>query len=210
MALQAGLLLIAGLLLYRALRPAWPAHAAAATAAFVLALEASVQLLTWAAAAQDLLALVAGAAALHALSRGRLAGALVWLALALLAKETAMVIGLCLPLWPALRERSGEGARWRSRLKLAAGVAAVLATWWVVHEWVSRHAGLQPPPHYPQGGAWERLAWAAKRVALEALNAADSPYARAHRLPMPTRRSRAPRAGAMPDRRCRWAGPSRP
>jgi len=176
-ALQAGLLLLAGLLLYRALRPAWPGSAAAAAAAFVLALEASVQILTWAAAAQDLLALVAGAAALHALSRGRRAGALAWLVLALLAKETAMVIGLCLPIWPAFRERSGEPAGWRSRSRLAAGVAAALAIWWLVHEWVSRHAGLEPPPHYPQGGVWERLVWAAHRVGLEALNAADSPHA---------------------------------
>src|SRR5262245_52775297 len=65
--LQAALLAIAGVLLYRALRPAWPAWVAAAAGLVPIWLEAARELVTWSSAAQDLLALTGGMALLLAL-----------------------------------------------------------------------------------------------------------------------------------------------
>ncbi len=175
--LQAALLAGAGVLLYRALRPSWPAPAAAAAGAFPLLLEADRQLIGWASCAQDLLALLFGMAALHALSRARRPAALAWLALALLCKETAIAFAPALALWPAHRRTDGAPARAGDRLRTGAGAAAVLATWWLAHEWVSRRAGLLPPPHAASaGGAAGLLAkagWAARGVWLDALSVRD-------------------------------------
>lgn len=145
------LLALAAILLYRALRPAWPAPAAALAASFPLVLDAARQVVTWSSCAQDLLALVFGAAALHALSRGRRPLALGFLLAALLSKETALAFVPALALWPPhAGGASGDGkpapATRADRLRTLAGALAVVAVWWLVHEWVSRRAGLLPPP----------------------------------------------------------------
>jgi tetratricopeptide (TPR) repeat protein len=171
--LQAALLVLAGMLLYRALRPAWPAWAAAAAGTAAIALEAARELVTWSSAAQDLLALVCGMAMLLALSRGRRALALAWLGLALLCKESSLTFAITLPLWPALRTRYGGVAGLRDRAWAAYQVMFVTAAWWSLHEWVSRRAGLLPPPHGSGDaiGLPARLAWATKGLALESVSA---------------------------------------
>jgi Flp pilus assembly protein TadD len=145
------LLALASILLYRALRPAWPAPAAALAASFPVVLDAARQVVTWSSCAQDLLALVFGAAALLALSRGRRLLALSSLLAALLSKETALAFAPALALWPAHARDGGElgarePARRSDRLRTLAGSLAIVAAWWIVHEWVSRRAGLLPPP----------------------------------------------------------------
>jgi tetratricopeptide (TPR) repeat protein len=185
--LQAALLAAAGVLLYRALRPAWPAPAAAAAGAFPLLLEANRQLIAWPSCAQDVLAMLFGVAALHALSRARRPLALGCLALALLSKETAIAFAPALALWPAHRRADGTPARGPDRLRTAAGAAAVLAAWWLVHEWVSRRAGLLPPPQAAAAhGASVLLAqarWAVRGVWLDALSVRDPGAATAAWLP---------------------------
>ena len=175
--LHAALLATAGVLLYRALRPAWSAPAAAAAGAFPLLLEADRQLIAWPSCAQDLLALVCGAAALHALARGRRGFALVWFALALFCKETAIAFAPALALWPAHRRADGSPALTRDRLRTAAGTATVLVVWWLAHEWVSRRAGLLPPPHAAVPGAaaqsFAQGLWALRGVWLDALSVRD-------------------------------------
>ena len=172
-ALQAVLLATAGVLLHRALRPAWPAWSAAAAGTIPVALEAARELVTWASAAQDLLALVCGVAMLHALSRGRRWLALSWLALALLCKESALTFALAAPLWPLFRSRDGRPATPADRAWTAQRVALLTVAWWGVHEWVSRRAGLLPPPHGSGDaiGLPARLAWSAKGLALESVSA---------------------------------------
>jgi hypothetical protein len=185
--LQAALLAAAGVLLYRALRPAWPAPAAAAAGAFPLLLEADRQLIAWSSCAQDLLALLFGVAALHALSRARRPLALGWFALALLCKETAIAFAPALVLWPAHGRADGTPARLPDRLRTASGTAAVLAVWWLAHEWVSRRAGLLPPPHAATAsGASALLAqagWAVRGVWLDALSVRDASAATAAWMP---------------------------
>ncbi len=143
---HAGLLAAVAVLLYRALRPAWAAPAAALAATFPVLLEAARQVIAWPSCAQDLLALGFGVAALHALSRGRRAVALVALALALLSKETAIAFVPALALWPAARRANATPATRADRVRTGVGAAAVAGVWWAVHEWVSRRAGLLPPP----------------------------------------------------------------
>jgi hypothetical protein len=171
--LQACLLAAAGVALYRALRPAWPAHAAAAAAAFPLALEASVQVVNWSSGAQDLLALLFGVLGLLALSRARPVWAIVCLACALLSKETAIAFAAAMPLWPALKSRPDQPPGARQRLRLAGMTAVTLAIWWPIHEWAMRRAGQLPAPG-GEGGRLEQLGWAANRVWREALNAGDA------------------------------------
>ena len=172
-ALQAGLLAAAGVLLYRALRPAWPAYAAAGAGSFAVAIEAARELVTWSSCAQDLLALLFGTAMLHALSRGRPRMALAWLACALFSKETAIAFGVAMPLWPALVTRDGAPATSRGRLRLAAAAAAELALWWLLHEWASHRAGQIPPPRdgTVSAGMAARALWAVRGVFLDALSA---------------------------------------
>lgn len=148
--IHAALLALASVLLYRALRPAWPAPAAALAASFPLVLDAARQVVSWSSCAQDLLALVFGAVALHALSRGRRPLALGALLAALLCKETAIAFAPALALWPAHtrggRESPAAPATRADRLRTLAGALLVTGAWWFVHEWVSRRAGLLPPP----------------------------------------------------------------
>jgi hypothetical protein len=176
-ALQATLLATAGVLIHRALRTTWPGPAAATAALFPVMLEAARQLVTWSSCAQDLLALVFGTAMLHALSHGRTRLALVWLACALLSKETAIAFAVAFPLWPAQRTRAGEPVTPRERIRGAVAAASLLAVWWLAHEWVSRRAGLLPPPHGGGAdaglGASARALWAAKGVWLDAVSALD-------------------------------------
>jgi hypothetical protein len=175
--LHAALLAAAGVFVYRALRTAWPASAAAAAATFPLLLEADRQLIAWPSCAQDLLALAFGAAAMHALTRGRRSLSLVCLALALLSKETAIAFAPALVLWPLARRADGAPMSPRDRWRTAATAAAVLLAWWLVHEWVSRRAGLLPPPAAAvPGGVPARLAqgiWALRGVWLDGLSVRD-------------------------------------
>src|SRR5262245_2601761 len=172
-ALHALLLAVAGVLLMRALRPAWPAWAAAFAGTLPVALEAGREIVTWSSAAQDLVSLVFGIAMLHALSRGRRGWALSWLVLALLAKESALTFAIAAPFWPPLRARDGRPATVRDRAWTAFGIVVVTAAWWGVHEWVSRRAGLLQPPHsdVQREALPVQLAWAAKGLALESVNA---------------------------------------
>ena len=171
-ALQAFLLAVAGVLLMRALRPSWPAWAAAAAGTVPVALEAARELVTWSSAAQDLLALVFGMAMLHALTRGRPSLALLWLALAFLCKESSLTFAVAAPFWPLLRTRDGRPASLRDRVWTACRIALVTGAWWGLHEWVSRRAGLLPPPHGSGDavGLPARLAWAAKGLVLESVS----------------------------------------
>ena len=171
-ALQACLLAIAGLALYRALRPAWSAPVAAAAAAFPLALEASFEVVSWSSGAQDLFALLFGMLSLHALSRARTLQAMVWLACALLSKETAIAFAAAMPIWPALAAKGDRAALGRDRLRVAGTTAALVALWWLVRAWVMRRAGQLPPPGGHDGLRPEAILWAARHVWLEALNAA--------------------------------------
>ena len=126
-------------------------------------------------------------AALLALSRGRRGVALVWFALALLSKETAIAFVPALALWPAHRRQDGTPALPRDRLVTAAATATVLALWWLAHEWVSRRAGLLPPPHSAApGGVPHQLAqgvWALRGVWLDALSVRDPGAATAAWMP---------------------------
>jgi len=173
--LHAALLALAGVLLYRALRPAWPAAAAATVALFPILLDPARQLLAWPSCAQDLLALVFGMASLCSASRGRFAWAAAFLGLALLSKETAIAFAPALVLWPAMRERDGRPVPPAARIRFAAGVGALLVAWWLLHEWVSHRAGLLPPPH--AGGAAAALGrsipWAFRGIWLDAWSARD-------------------------------------
>ncbi len=150
---HAALLATSAVLLHRSLRPAWPAPAAALAASFPVVLDAARQLLTWPSCAQDLLALVFGTVALHALSRGWRPVALVALLLALLCKETALAFAPALALWPAHKGSRGAPATHGDRLRTLAASALVVGVWWLVHEWVSRRAGLLPPPRGAEEGA---------------------------------------------------------
>lgn len=181
--IHALLLALAGLLLHRALRPAWPAPAAALAASFPIVLDAARQVVTWPSCAQDLLALAFGAAALHAISRGRRVWALAALLAALLSKETALAFAPALALWPAHgrggrdREAASSRATRRDRLVTFAGAMAVTGAWWVVHEWVSRRAGLLPPPRGagegPAPGLFEQASFAIRGVWMDLWSVRD-------------------------------------
>lgn len=178
--IHAALLAIASLLLYRALRPSWPAPAAAFAASFPVLLDAARQLVTWPSCAQDLLALVFGALALHALSRGRRVVALGALLVALLCKEVALAFAPALALWPAHARRAPDGslapASRADRLRTFAAALAVVGGWWVVHEWVSRRAGLLPPPSGGPGtepGLFEKAFFAMRGVWLDLWSVRD-------------------------------------
>src|ERR1041385_4471147 len=171
--LQAGLLALAGVLLYRALRPAWSAPLAAAAATIPLALEASVQIVTYSSCAQDLLALVFGAASLLALSRGRSRVALLWLALALFSKENAVAFAAAMPLWPAMVDGKRQPAGGRVRARIAAEAGALAVAWWLLHEWVMSRGGFVSAPRIAGASPIVKFIGALAQVAREALNAND-------------------------------------
>ncbi len=177
--IHAALLALSSLLLYRALRPSWPAPAAAFAASFPVVLDAARQLVTWPSCAQDLLALVFGALALHALSRGRRLVALGALLVALLCKEVAIAFAPAFALWPAHARRAPDGslapASRADRLRTLAASLAVVGGWWIVHEWVSRRAGLLPPPGggAAEPGALAKASFAVRGVWLELWSVRD-------------------------------------
>ena len=176
---------LAGVLLYRALRPAWPAPAAAAAGSFPLLLESVRMLVAWPSCAQDLGVLLFGAAALHALSRGRRALSLVFVLAALLCKEIALAVALALPLWPAhaaARDPAGVGDRGRpafasraERLRTGFAVLVLSGAWWAAHEAVARSARLLPasaaaPAQAATTHLAERTLWAGGRVLRDAIS----------------------------------------
>ena len=111
-------------LVYRALRPRWPAAWCAAAASFPLLLEANRMLITWPSHFQDLGALLFAALALHEASRERLWTMALALLGSLLCKEVAAVATLLLPWVPTAPGRSR-----RARLQATGWAALVLAGW---------------------------------------------------------------------------------
>jgi hypothetical protein len=134
------LLGLAALLLYRALRPAWPGHLAAAAASFPVLAESTRTLISWPSHFVDLGLFLFSALALHEAARRRLPTALASLLAALLCKEVAIVTGLLLPWLPGPRTR-------RQRLRWALATGALLAAWGLVYLAVRRHVGLALPHH---------------------------------------------------------------
>jgi len=175
--LQAGLLVLACVLIYRTLRRQWPAPWAAAAATFPALMEPARMLVAWPSAMQDLGSLALSALALHQAARARVGTALAALAGALLCKETSVVVALLLPWMP----RPVDGAP-PPRRRLAIGALAVVAVWLGAYLVVVRRAGL----HWlreldPEGLAapWPaRLSWALEHAARDALgfDARPAPY----------------------------------
>ncbi len=166
-AIHALLLAGAGLLLYRALRPAWAAPLACAAAVFPLLAESTRTLLAWPSHFVELGVFLFSALALHEASRRRLATALTALLAALLCKELAVVTAALLPWVPAAERRP-----LRDRVRWALAVSLLVAAWATVYLAVRRHAGLQLPmglEHDPGLLATPiptRLAWALRNSLL--------------------------------------------
>lgn len=137
-ALHLALLAAGALLLYRALRPAWPGWAAAAAATFPLLAESTRTIVAWPTQFVDLGLFLFSTLAIHERARGRLATSLLALAAALLCKELAVVTGALLALWPDATPR-------RRRVEWALASAAVIAVWAALYLWVRASAGLTLP-----------------------------------------------------------------
>ena len=139
-AIHLGLLGLASLLLYRTLRPAWPAQAAAAAAVFPLLADSTRTIITWPTHSVDVGPSLFSALALHEASRRRMATSLGALLMALLCKEVSVIIALLLPWVPR-----AEPVELRARMRWAAAAGAVVAAWGVVYLVVRRNAGLELP-----------------------------------------------------------------
>jgi tetratricopeptide (TPR) repeat protein len=138
-AIHAALLALGAVLLYRALRPAWPGPWAAAAASFPLLAESTRTLVCWPSHFVDLGAFLFLALALHEASRRRLWSALTALLAALLCKELALVGALLLPFMP------GVTAPGRPRTRWLLGAGLVVSGWALAYAWVRGHAGLELP-----------------------------------------------------------------
>ena len=132
---QALMMSLAALLLYRALRVRWPAPWAAFAASFPFLMESARQLFATPTNMQDLGAVLCVAAALHEASRGRLPTALVALAASLLCKEMAVVAAPLLAWFAPMRARSG-------RIQWTAAALAVVAAWGALYAVAAKRAGL--------------------------------------------------------------------
>src|SRR5690349_5889450 len=137
-ALHALLLGVAGVLLYRALRPRWSGAAAAAAASFPVLVESARMLIGWASFFQDVGAFFFAALAVYQASRSRLAATLASLLAALLCKEIAVAAALVIPWMPGGASHSA-----RQRLRWAAATAALLLVWGAGYLAVVRHAHLR-------------------------------------------------------------------
>ena len=138
--IEAALVAIAGLLLYRTLRRVWPGPWAATAASFPFLLEAGRPLVSCPTNFQDLGAILFSAMALVEASRARLAGALGALLAALLCKEMAAVTALALPF--VIPQAPEPAARTRERRRWAGAAAAVVLAWGLAYALVIRRAGL--------------------------------------------------------------------
>lgn len=136
-ALHTVLAALAGVLLFRALRPRWSGTAAAAAATFPLLMSEARTLLGTPTGFQDLGAILFSAIAVHQGSRSRLPTTMAALLAGLLCKETAVVAALLVPWLPG--RVATEPAR-RARWMLAS--ATVVAVWASLYGLAVRHAGL--------------------------------------------------------------------
>src|SRR5262245_29630818 len=158
-ALHIGVLGLVALLVYRALRDAWPKPWAVAAASFPLITDGARTLLLWPSNFADLGVIFFTALCLHETCRRRMPTALGALALALGCKEVALIGGLLLPWVP------GAGPRGRKeRVRWALAFAGVIAVWAIAYAVVRRASGLQLPIEGPARDlavGWpERLRWA--------------------------------------------------
>jgi tetratricopeptide (TPR) repeat protein len=133
--LHALALAAAAVLLFRVLRRGWPAPAAAAAASFPVLLEAARVLLAWPSAAQDLGALlflaIALLAAVHRRRWPMCAAALA----AMLCKENAAPLALLVPFAPFdLGPRPWRAGRWSAGLTVGAWLALRIAVHVLTHE----------------------------------------------------------------------------
>lgn len=138
--LQAALLGLGSLLLYRTWRIAWPGPIAAAAAGLPLLAESARMLVTWSSESVELGAYVFSALALHEASRRRMATSLAALLGALLSKEVGVVTALMLPWLP----RSGPSDT-RSRLRWALASLLLVLLWGAAYVAVRRHTGMELP-----------------------------------------------------------------
>ena len=152
-------------LVYRALRPRWPAPWCATAASFPLLLESNRMLIAWPSHFQDLGALLFAALALHEASRGRTWTMTLALLGSLLCKEVAAIAALLLPWVPTTPAWSR-----RARLKATGCVALVLVAWGAAYWKLTSSHG--PTVGY---GA-EAVAPLAVRVAWAVLSAAHSAF----------------------------------
>ena len=154
-----GVLATGAVLLQRALRRALGGPLSFLAAAFPLWGESTRTLASWPTQFVDVGLWGASSLALHAAANGRRTRALVALALALLCKEVAVVLGVLLPLLP----RAARDPRERARF--AASCAAVMALWGVATLLVRQRAGLELPARIAQSpealsaSVWERFTW---------------------------------------------------
>jgi hypothetical protein len=139
-AIHVVLLAVGSLLLYRAIRPAWPGPAVAAAASFPLLAESTRTLVAWPSHFVDLGVFLFSALALHEAAHRRMWSAIPALIAALLCKEVAVVTAALLPFMP---RPAGAGPHQRARWTAAAGLA--LAAWALAYVAVRRHAGLELP-----------------------------------------------------------------
>ncbi len=147
------------LLVQRALRPSLGGPLSCLAATFPLLGESTRTLASWPTQFVDVGLWGASAVALHAAATGRKGRAMFALAVALLCKEVAVVLGVLLPLLPsAARDR-------RERVRFAGSCAWVLVLWGVATLLVRRAAGLELPSRIAQSpealsaSVWERFAW---------------------------------------------------
>lgn len=158
-AFHLGVLALGAVLLQRALRPALGGPLSCLAASFPLLGESTRTLASWPTQFVDVGLWGASALALHAAAMRRRGRALGALALALLCKEVAVVLGVLLPLLPSAA-RDG-----RDRVRFALGCAAVIAAWGLATLIVRGSAGLELPERIAQSpealsaGLGQRFAW---------------------------------------------------
>jgi len=172
--LQALMVSLAAVLLYRTLRVRWPAPWAAAAAVFPFIMESARQLIATPTNMQDLGAVLLTAAALHEASRRRLPTALAALLGSLMCKEMAVVAAPLLALLAPVRTR-GERIRW------AVAALVVVAAWGTVYLTAANGAGLLfardlfTEPEVLATPWWVRYAWALDHTTADALSLSGVP-----------------------------------
>jgi len=163
--MNAALLGLTCLLVYRALRDAWPRSWAATAAGFPLLTDGGRMLVSWGSNFADLGAMFFSAACLHEVCRRRMPSALICLAVALGCKEVALIAGLLLPWIPSAGPRGT-----RERIRWAAAFGGVMCVWAIAYVLVRRSSGLQLPIEVGAGsgivavGWFERVRWALVNV----------------------------------------------
>lgn len=138
--LHIALLTLGALLLYRALRVAWPGPQAAAAASFPLLAESTRTLVCWPGLIVDVGVFLFLAIAIHERMFRRMATSLAALLAALLCKELALIGVVLIPFLP---DRAPGAARARTRWVLGAGAIGVV--WALAYVWVRKHAHLELP-----------------------------------------------------------------